>query len=739
MANHSELVSFIWGVADLIRNSFSRGHYQDVILPLTVLRRIDLVLAPTKKNVLETYNKYKDKLDNLDPQLCKASGFSFYNTSKYDFETLLDEPQQLAANLKAYVSGFSKNMRDVIEKLDFENTVGKLETANLLFKVIERFADKSKADLSPYSEENPNGITNHEMGYIFEELIRKFNESLDQNPGEHFTPREVIRLMASLITHHDRADLQKGKVIRTVYDPCCGSGGMLTIGKEQIQSINPDADVHLFGQEVNPQTFAMCKSDLYMKSIDGRDADNIAFGSTLSKDGHAEKTFDYLLANPPYGYDWSLDQDEVRKEAARASRNRFEAGLPRISDGQLLFLQHMLGRMHDPNEGTSRVGIIMNGSPLFTGDAKSGESEIRRWILENDYLEALISLPQQLFYNTGISTYVWVLSNRKSVDRAGQVLLVDASDAWLLRQKSLGAKRRDIPDGVDRTDANYLPYILQAFDQFKEQTIKILDQKSLANASGSDSPSQPERVSEGSSKTIRAKVFPTTAFGFRKVTIERPLRLNFEASLERIERVKSATVFQNLATSRKKNEKERHTEIQLGEATQKVILLTLAKLPKKRFIDRDAFVALIDEAMKEIKKSTEVKISVAVRRAIIDALSERDPDAPICLDKDGLPEADSSLRDTESVPLTYLDDEGIPAQDKVKEFFAREVKPHVDDAWINESIRDEKDGEVGVVGYEINFNRYFYNYQPPRPLESIEADIKAVEADVLKLLQEVAG
>jgi type I restriction enzyme M protein len=714
MANHSELVSFIWGVADLIRNSFSRGHYQDVILPLTVLRRIDLVLAPTKKKVLETYNKYKDKLDNLDPQLCRASGYSFYNTSKYDFETLLDEPQQMAANLKAYIAGFSPNMRDVIEKLDFENTIGKLETANLLFKVIERFADKTKADLSP------EAISNHEMGYIFEELIRKFNESLDQNPGEHFTPREVIRLMAALITHHDHADLKKGKVIRTVYDPCCGSGGMLTIGKEQIQSINPAADVHLFGQEVNPQTFAMCKSDLYMKSVDGRDADNIAFGSTLSKDGHAEKTFDYQLANPPYGYDWSLDQDEVRKEAARASRNRFEAGLPRISDGQLLFLQHMLNRMHDPNEGTSRVSIIMNGSPLFTGDAKSGESEIRRWILENDYLEALIALPQQLFYNTGISTYIWVLSNRKSEDRKGQVLLVDASDAWLLRQKSLGAKRRDIPDGVERSE-NYLPYILKAFADFKDQMIEI---------------PQGDPVNP---KSIRAKVFPSTAFGYRKVTIERPLRLNFEASLERIERVKSATAFQNLATSRKKNEKERQAEIELGEATQNVIVLTLAKMPKQRFTDREKFVELVDKAMDEIKKSTEVKISVAVRRAIIDALSERDPKAPVCLDKDGVPEADSSLRDTESVPLTYLDDEGVSAEQKVKEYFEREVKPHVDDAWINETIRDEKDGDVGLVGYEINFNRYFYNYHPPRSLEAIEADIKAAEADVLKLLQEVAG
>jgi type I restriction enzyme M protein len=708
MANHSEVVSFIWGVADLIRDSFRRGHYQDVILPFTVLRRIDLVLAPTKKKVLETYNKLHGKLDNLHPQLCKASGFAFYNTSKYDFETLLGEPQQLAANLRAYINGFSDNMREVVEKFDFESTITKLESANLLFRVVERFADRSKLDL------RPEAITNHEMGYVFEELVRKFNEALDENPGEHFTPREVIRLMAQLMTFHDASELRKGNVIRTVYDPCCGSGGMLTIGKEQILNINNTADVHLFGQEVNPQTFAMCKSDLYMKSEDGRDAENIVFGSTLSHDGHADRTFDYLLANPPYGKDWNLDQDEVRKEAARASRNRFVAGLPRISDGQLLFLQHMLGRMHNPSEGTSRVSIIMNGSPLFTGDAGSGESEIRRWILENDYLETLIALPQQLFYNTGISTYIWVLSNNKPADRKGKVQLIDASEAWLLRQKSLGAKRRDIPDGVDRSE-NYLPYIVGLFEQFADAEVTI----------PADEP-----------KVLRSKVFPSTAFGFRKVTIERPLRLNFQASIERIARISEATAFKNLSTSRKKDEKERAQEIQIGELTQKLILLTLATLPKEVFTDRDKFTAMVDAALKAKK---DLKVSVTVRRAIIDALSERDPEAPICRDSDGNPEADSSLRDTESVPLNYLDEENIPADKKVQTFFEREVLPHVPDAWVNESIRDDKDKEVGIVGYEINFNRYFYRYQPPRPLEAIEADIKAVEQDVLRLLQEVAG
>lgn len=698
MANHGEIVSFIWGVADLIRDSFKRGHYQDVILPFTVLRRIDAVLAPTKQKVIDTHNKLKGKLDNLDPQLCKASGFAFYNTSKYDFEKLLGEPQQLAANLRRYINGFSKNMRDVIEKFDFENTISKLEQANLLYKVVEKFADKTKVDLSPAA------LSNHEMGYVFEELIRKFNEALDENPGEHFTPREVIRLMVNLVTAHDQKALQKKNVIRTVYDPCCGSGGMLTITKERIQQINPTADVHLFGQEVNPQTFAVSKSDLYIKSADGRDAENIAFGSTLSHDAHADRTFDYQLANPPYGKDWNLDQEVVRAEAARATKNRFAAGLPRISDGQLLFLLHMLGRMHHATEGISRVSIIMNGSPLFTGDAGSGESEIRRWILENDYLEALIALPQQLFYNTGISTYVWVLANAKPADRKGKVLLIDASEAWLLRRKSLGDKRRDIPDGVERTDANYIPYIVNLFEDFRDTTTSI----------PADEP-----------KELRAKVFPNTAFGYRKVTIERPLRLNFQASPERIAQLEQAKGFENLAVSKKKDPAERAADVAAGRQQQKAILELLKALPNKLIKDRAKFVPVFEAA---VKKSG-LRLAAPVKRAILDALSERDETAAICLDADGNPEPDPDIRDTESVPL----------DEDVKAFFEREVKPHVPDAWVNETVRDEKDGGIGIVGYEINFNRYFYRYQPPRKLEAIEADIKAVEVDVLKLLKEVSG
>src|SRR5438309_6907029 len=379
--NHSEIVSFLWGVADLIRDTFKRGKYQDVILPLTVLRRLDCVLAPTKDKVLKRQAELRGKgLQDLDAQLRKASGFAFYNTSRYDFGKLLADAPHLAANLRNYIAGFSQNMREVLERFEFDNTIGKLAEAGLLFQVLERF---KTVDLHPDKVDNPT------MGTIFEELIRKFNEALNENPGEHFTPRDVVHLMVDLMLAGDETEIRAKKAIRSVYDPCCGSGGMLTITKEHITiglrknggllrpAINKDAEIHLFGQEVNPETWAVSKSDLFMKDPTGRDADNIAFGSTLSNDRHAGISFDYLIANPHYGKDWKRDEEAVNADHERGTAGRFGPGLPRISDGQLLFLLHMLSHAKSPNEGGSRVAIIMNGSPLFTGDAGSGESEIR--------------------------------------------------------------------------------------------------------------------------------------------------------------------------------------------------------------------------------------------------------------------------------------------------------------------------------------------------------------------------
>ncbi|MEK6814248.1 MAG: class I SAM-dependent DNA methyltransferase, partial [Nitrospirota bacterium] len=505
--NHSEIVSFLWGVADLIRDTFKRGKYQDVILPLTVLRRLDCVLAPTKTKVLETQGRFKGKLDDLGGQLRKASGFAFYNTSRYDFEKLLSDAPHLAANLRNYIAGFSPNMREVLEKFDFDNTISKLDEAGLLFQVLERFKN---VDLHPDRIDNPT------MGTIFEELIRKFNEALNENPGEHFTPRDVVHLMVDLMLAGDESEIRAKKAIRTVYDPCCGSGGMLMITKEHITiglrkngdllrpAINKDAEIHLFGQEVNPETWAVSKSDLFMKDPTGRDADNIAYGSTLSNDRHANKHFDYLIANPPYGKDWKRDEESVRAEHERGKAGRFGPGLPRISDGQLLFLLHMLAHAKDPKESGSRIAIIMNGSPLFTGDAGSGESEIRRYILENDLLEALIALPEQLFYNTGIATYVWVVTNRKAAARRGKVQLIDATSFWAPMRKSLGDKRREIP--LDRARD-----ILKILADFKDGDTRTVTKD------GKD-----EQV-------VVSRIFPTTHFGFRKITVERPLRLNFQA------------------------------------------------------------------------------------------------------------------------------------------------------------------------------------------------------------------
>lgn len=677
MNNHSEIASFLWSVADLIRDTFKRGKYQDVILPLTVLRRLDCVLAPTKPNVLETQAKLKGKLENLAPQLTRASGYAFYNTSRYDFETLLGDAPNLASNLRAYIQGFSDNMREVLEKFDFDNTISKLDEAGLLFLVLERFKN---VDL------HPDVVSNHTMGTIFEELIRKFNEALNENPGEHFTPREVVHLMVSLLLAPDAEALSQSHIIRTIYDPCCGSGGMLTIAKEHILDRNPQADVHLFGQEINPETFAICKSDLYMKSADGRDAENIVFGSTLSNDIHASRRFDYLLSNPPYGKDWKRDKEAIEAEAERGYAGRFGAGTPRISDGQLLFLQHMLGRMQAPQEGGSRVAIVMNGSPLFTGDAGSGESEIRRWILENDWLEALIALPEQLFYNTGISTYVWVLSNHKQRRRKSKVQLIDVTSFWVPMRKSLGDKRRQI-------SPQQIQDITTLFTAFKEGA--------------------------------HCKIFLTTDFGFRKITVERPLRLNFQASPERIEQLKEQKAFQDLASSKKKNAEAKAQEEALGRREQAKVLELVRSLPDTFFKDREAFHNVLVGAIRE----SPLQVSVPLQKAILAALSERDENAEICRDKEGYPEPDAELRDTENVPLG----EDIDA------YFEREVKPHVPDAWINTAIRDHKDSEVGKVGYEINFNRYFYKYQPPRPLEEIEADILVLEQEIMGMLREVAG
>ena len=628
--------------------------------------------------------------------LCSKSGYAFYNISPFTFERLLNDVPNLAANLRTYMNDFSPNMREVLEKFGFENTIKELDDANLLYQVMERFKN---IDL------HPDKVSNHEMGYIFEELIRKFNEALNENPGEHFTPREVIRLMVALSLTKDPAIQERG-IVRKIYDPCCGTGGMLTTAKEHILESNPTAQAFLYGQEVNKETFAVCKSDLYMKSKDGRDAEHILFGSTLSNDCHPRERFHFLLANPPYGKDWKKDETAVRAESDKGQHGRFGAGLPRISDGQLLFLQNMLSHMYDTTEDRSQVAIVMNGSPLFTGDAGSGESEIRRWILENDWLEAIVALPEQLFYNTGIATYVWILTNRKSEERRKKVQLINASDIWIPMRKSMGDKRREISD--------------EQIEQIRDIFLRFTAEK-------------------------HSKIFPSTTFGYRKITVERPLRLNFQVSAERLARLDEQKAFADLAVSKKKHPVDKKVEEEQGRLLQTAIRNALQTISPELVKNRETFEARLEQAL----KTARLHLAPAVRKAILSALSERDETADICRDKARRPEPDPELRDTENVPLPIdgmetereyvFDGYRIDLGQSIIAFFEREVKPYVPDAWINPEVRDAKDNRVGKIGYEINFNRYFYTYQPPRPLAVIEAEIKVLEREILAMLNEVAG
>ncbi len=677
MQNFSATVNFIWSIADLIRDNQLRSKYREVILPFTVLRRIDSVLASTKPQVRQTWENLKDRLDNPHDILCETAGYAFYNTSRYDFETLLGDAPRLEPNLRNYIAGFSPNMREVIEHFDFYNTIRKLAGANLLYLVMERF---QTLDL------HPDKVSTIEMGAIFEELVRKFNEASNAEAGAHFTPREVIHLMVSLLMAHDAEDLQRVGKIVTLYDPCCGTGGMLTVAKDCILGMNPHAKIYLYGQDVNPEIYAIAKSDLYMLSRDGKDAENIALGSTLSDDQHRGEYFDYILANPPYGKEWKNDKVAVETEAKRGRAGRFEAGTLRIKDGQMLFLQHMISKMRPADSEGSRIAIVMNGSPLFTGDAGSGESEIRRWILENDWLDAIIALPAQLFYNTGISTYVWILSNKKTADRKGKVQLIDASSFWVPMQKSLGDKRREISPEK----------IVEIVSLYREQPDNEF-----------------------------STVFDRRDFGYRKVTIDRPLRLNFQATPERIARLAEETRFKNLTKSTKRDPQEKAADEEAGRQEQNCIRAILPDMPSTCFKNSDSFV----EALTEAASAHEYKFKAPIRDAVLSALSERDESADICCGAKGMPEADSSLRDVEYVPLT----------EDIETYFAREVKPHVPDAWINRGVVDHKDGAIGKVGYEINFNRYFYQYQPPRPLDEIKADISGIEQEIIDMLRRVVG
>jgi type I restriction enzyme M protein len=647
--NFSSHAAFIWSVADLLRGDYKQSDYGKVILPFTVLRRMDCVLEATKPAVLKEAGLRKALGAAAGPFLTAKSGFSFYNASPMDFAVLQGDAAQVKPNLLAYLSAFSENVRDIFERFDFAAMVEKLDEANLLFQIVQKFAS---VDL------HPDSVSNADMGLIFEELIRRFSELSNETAGEHFTPREVIRLMVNLLFIADDAVLTQPGIVRTLYDPAAGTGGMLSIADEHLADLNPDARLVMHGQELNAESYAICKADMLIK---GQDIGNIIFGNTLSADGHPNKRFDYMLSNPPFGVEWKKVETEVRKEhEQRGFAGRFGPGLPRVSDGSLLFLLNLLAKMRPRQEGGSRVAIVLNGSPLFTGGAGSGESDIRKWVIENDYLEAIVALPVDMFYNTGISTYIWVLSNHKQGKRPGKIQLINAAEFFVKMRKSLGSKRKELsPADIERIVAHY--------GAFEENEY--------------------------------SRIFSNDDFGYRTITVERPLRLNFAASPERLHRIGESPAMAKLD----------------AESLARLALAMHALGEKRQWKSRPAF-------QKELKKALAVagvELSTPQQKALLAALSERDEEAEICRDSKGHPEPDADLRDTENVPL----------REDVQEYFRREVAPHVSDAWIDHSKTK--------VGYEIPFNRHFYKYVPPRPLEEIDRDLKAISAEIMDLLREV--
>lgn len=658
-SKHTELANHAWSVADLLRGDYKQSDYGKVILPFTVLRRLECVLEPTREKVSETIARFQGQEIDVDSFLRRATGQSFYNKSDLTLKKIVGDPGSAAANLQVYVGSFSANAVSVFDRFEFTQQIRRLDGAGLLYQVIGRFTD---LDL------HPDVVPNHNMGYIFEELIRRFSEQSNETAGEHFTPREVIELMVNLLIAPDGDALSVPGVVRTVMDPACGTGGMLSAAEEHIRRYNADAEVAVFGQELNPESWAICRADLMIK---GQEPDNIVFGNSFSDDGHKRARFDYLLANPPFGVEWKKVKEEVEHEhATGADENRFSAGLPRINDGSLLFLQHMISKMKpvDVNgKGGSRIAIVFNGSPLFTGAAGSGESEIRRWILENDWLEGIVALPDQLFYNTGISTYFWILTNRKDADHKGKVVLLDARDQWQKMRKSLGDKRKELgKQHIEDVTRLYGEALHAAEDESHPMHAKV-------------------------------KVFPNEAFGYQRITVERPLKLRFEVTESALAALAESKIIQKL------------------ERSDEFLAAVRTLMGKSWATKNEAWLALTDAI---VAAGLLWPSSAPFVKALREAIGVRDPEGEVQKVK-GVPEADPELRDYENVPLG----------EDVEEYLKREVHPHVPDAWIDESKTK--------IGYEVPFTRHFYVYQPPRPLHEIDAELKQLESEIQALLGEV--
>lgn len=781
--NFSQTAAFIWAVADLLRGDFKQSQYGRVILPFTLLRRLECVLAGTKEAVLAEAEKLKASPlpeEGREKFLLRATkGLSFFNTSPMDLGKM--GQNDIKANLENYVQSFSKDAREIFEHFKFSEFVGLLEDANLLYKVVKKFAT---TDLSP------KAISNHDMGLVFEELIRRFAESSNETAGEHFTPRDIVRLTTSLVFMEDDEALSKEGIIRTIYDPTAGTGGFLSSGMEYVHELNPNAVMRAFGQELNPESYAICKADMLIK---GQDVSRIKLGNTLSNDQLPQEQFDYMLSNPPFGVDWKKIEGEINDEHQQKGFNgRFGPGLPRVSDGSLLFLMHLISKMRDShnvdgsvNNG-GRIGIILNGSPLFTGGAGSGESEIRRYILEADLLEGIVALPTDMFYNTGIATYVWILSNKKARARKGKVQLIDGTSLCGKMRKSLGSKRNLM--GEDD-----IKLITRTFGDFEMVDATPLEELGMEKAAEqkSNRGRQSTSAKTEAPKTFASKIFNSTDFGYRRLTIERPLRLSAQVTDEAIATLRFAPkpfnapmerLYEEFAAQWHDGNYGEFSDIEAEART--IIKAEFAELKEKQIKDLlDSKLWLAQRALmakaqqiqtvlgaqaggktlvsndfnqfqltlKGAIKTAGLKLDAKENKQFIDAITTKNPDAePVVkkvLKEAAQPlygafeykgkvvefEQDGDLRDNENVPLNPA----VSTSELIESYFTAEVLPHVADAWVNADKRDAKDGEIGIVGYEIPFNRHFYVYQPPRPLSKIDADLDAVSAEIMKLLQEV--
>ena len=658
--DHSYFANLIWQIADLLRGPYRPPQYERVMLPMTVLRRFDCVLASSKAKVLAEHARRKGgKVEGeaLDRRLNEAAGQRFHNHSPLDFEKLKGDPDNIDMNLVSYINGFSRNVRDIFDFFEFENEVERMREANILYLVVSKFCDVNL---------HPTTVLNEQMGLIFENLIRRFNELANETAGDHFTPRDVIRLMVNILFMQDDELLAVPGTVRKLLDPACGTGGMLAEAQNYLREYHDKAKLYVYGQDYNKRAFATAASDMLMKQVDhnGR-GNNVRYGDSFTEDQFAGETYDYFLTNPPFGVAWKKQQKEIKQEHdKRGFDGRFGAGLPRVSDGSLLFLQHMWDKREPvlpaEHKHGSRLAIVFSGSPLFTGGAGSGESNIRKWIIANDWLEAIIALPEQMFYNTGIGTYVWIVTNRKETRRKGKIQLLDARDVWTAgggedNKRSLGDKRRHLT-------GSQIDEIVQLYGRQIDGEI--------------------------------FKTFDNADFGYTRVTVERPLRLRYQMTLE--DKARFLDACPHLLDDVQAIDKE------------------LGREPKR---DWNAAWSRIKDMLHSRKSRWKAHEQMLFRSVF----TQKDPEAePVTAGghDDGY-EPDADLRDFENVPL----------KDDIDAYFEREVRPHVPDAWMDHS-KDK-------VGYEINFNRYFYKYTPPRSLELIDAELKQAEEEIMRLLREV--